>query len=44
MIARPWGPNAAEVQQATLMLVGALFGQVLTVDETVQKITHGGPV
>lgn len=34
------GPEAASVQSATLRLVGALFGQVVSVEEMEEKITH----
>ena len=33
------GPNPTEVQMRTLNLMGALFAQVLTIDEMVHKIT-----
>jgi ureidoacrylate peracid hydrolase len=32
--------SAAELQKATLATLGFLFGQVLTVDEMIQKISH----
>jgi hypothetical protein len=34
------GPNPFEVQQKTLALVGALFGQVLTVEDMTDRITR----
>jgi hypothetical protein len=34
------GPNPFEVQHKTLALVGALFGQVLTVEELTHRIVR----
>jgi ureidoacrylate peracid hydrolase len=34
------GPDAAEVQRSTMKLVGALFGQVLSVQEVADKIAR----
>jgi nicotinamidase-related amidase len=38
------GPNPFEVQHKTLALIGALFGQVLTVEEMTRRITRSAEV